>query len=282
LDRQKDPTLMGLRKQLVWALSSDRRSGSGRSLAVTPAVLHKIRRKLVAKKPRSQRQIARDLNLSVGSINLAVKKLGLKAYRHQRVPGLSAKQKKKRLQFARKHRNTDWSKMLFIHEKKFEAGHYPNKKSDVIYAKSRAEVPTVPVFKYPGKVNIIAGIAEHGRTKVGIFEEKLNKELLLKFMKTPILHDAKKLFPEEPWTLVMDSDPKHTAGSTYKFLDDRGVNYIHKSEWPANSPDLNPIENVFSLVMTELNNNPPRTIPSSKAESKQPGETCLTRRLQNA
>ena len=48
---------------------------------------------------------------------------------------------------------------------------------------------------------------------------------------------------------MQDNDPKHTAGIVKTWLDSRKFSVM---EWPANSPDLNPIENMWHLLKTRL------------------------------
>ncbi len=80
---------------------------------------------------------------------------------------------------------------------------------------------------------------------------RIYQEILEHFM----LLSADQLFKDANFIFQQDLAPAHTTKSTKSWLNDHGVGVL---DWPANSPDLNPIENLWGIVKRKMRNKRPK------------------------
>ncbi len=80
-----------------------------------------------------------------------------------------------------------------------------------------------------------------------------------------MLPSADQLFKDADFIFQQDLAPAHTAKSTKSWLNYHGVGEL---DWPANSPDLNPRENIC-IVKRKMRNKRPKNADELKATVKE-------------
>ena len=95
--------------------------------------------------------------------------------------------------------------------------------------------------KHPVKVHVWAGISKRGKTGICIFEGIMDASLYIEILEATLLPFLESVYPDGH-CFMADNDPKHTSTAAKDFLISRRINWWRT---PAESPDCNPIENLW-------------------------------------
>ncbi len=76
---------------------------------------------------------------------------------------------------------------------------------------------------------------------------------------------ADKLYGDADFIFQQDVAPAHTSKGTKSWFNGHGVTVL---DWPANSPDLNPTENIWGIVKRKMRDTRPNNADDLKAAIK--------------
>ena len=72
------------------------------------------------------------------------------------------------------------------------------------------------------------------------------------FLKTSLLPECRRLYPDNDFVFLQDSAPSHRAKATPNFLWDNTPFFISSQKWTPHSPDLNPLDYSVWDILQEL------------------------------
>lgn len=231
------------------------RQRSGRPRTVrTPKAIKAVKKRIDRKPLRKQKILSREMQISQKSMSRIIKEdLGLSAYKrhtgHLLTAALKEKRKRKSKALLSRYAKNAHRQILFTDEKIFTVEESFNKQNDRVYARSSREasqlIPRVQRGHHPASVMVWWGVCYDGVTKLHFCEKgvKTSAKVYQSTVLEPIVKPLNQsIFTNKPWTFQQDSAPAHKAKTTQLWLKNNVPDFITTDDWPAGSPDLNPLD----------------------------------------
>ncbi len=114
----------------------------------------------------------------------------------------------------------------------------------------------------PASLMVWGCMSACGMGSLHIWKSTINAERYIQVLEQHMLPSRRRLFQGRPCIFQHDNARPHTASITTSWLRRRRIWVL---KWPACSPDLSPIENIWRIIKRKMRQRRPKTVEQLEA-----------------
>jgi len=237
--------------------SPSRRGRCGRKRKTTTREDRILLKHSITDPRKTSDQLRNDLagygvNVCSSTVRRRLLAVGRPAHKPYKKQLLTTAMKRKRLLWAKQHRHwtkEQWGKVMYSDESHFEV---QGQRSQYVRRSVGEPIRQQHIdqrVKHPQKKMFWGCFTVHGPGTLQPVTGMMNGDAYVEVLRRKMIPAMEKHFPAGDGIFQHDLAPCHTSRKVKQFLQENNINML---SWPGNSPDVNPIENLWGIVKTRL------------------------------